>query len=317
MAVAEANSGKLLAKRKKIGEQYSELTRGEEAAECDNDLMVIIKELMREPKKLKPCRRAVLSEMFLAPSEEIKQASFPPTYIYMARIPKQHIQKELFGKLSVKLTEAYVQSCTVADKAFCHKMLYASCFVEGSMKLPSHSKEIVNEELVQRHQRLGGWLTSLETEKEICWESQGIWFLIPEIDPLVEPPVGHKYTHVRLRHRPTLTFALPSSINVTGWWTITDNYSFQKAALASPTGKKPIHHLPIISFLETEEEWLLELISGLPVWSDKVPAAPAAIADSPAQESSSGSDRPCLVPVSPKDVLRKLDHLKKLGSKFA
>ena len=187
----------------------------------------IVKELKRCPAKIKPCKRAVLSNLFLSSSTD--SITWPPSYSVLNRVP-QEVAKLLLTTLNPALTEDVLKLMKKNDKHIIHKLMYKGLCADANWTIGPSNKQAWAAFWIYRAMCCGNPLGDLvwSSDFEVDWKRPGNGYYTLEKDPASSP----FYTHIvaRGKHR----VLIPKRFNVDDAWVIDNNWSAPGAVLVQP-----------------------------------------------------------------------------------
>lgn len=99
----------------------------------------ILRELMRVPAKIRPCRRAVLSTMWDPEQRELEQKQFAETVTYIGRLPKEWLKEHLGALTGVEYGTLVRLEKNV--KGTVHRLLCRQCGFELNSTVPSRDQQ--------------------------------------------------------------------------------------------------------------------------------------------------------------------------------
>mmetsp|Transcript_32290 Transcript_32290/g.68742 ORF Transcript_32290/g.68742 Transcript_32290/m.68742 type:complete len:337 (-) Transcript_32290:99-1109(-) len=241
------------AKRAKVAEEWKDLAEEAHQAEQQTKMAEIIFELERNPDKIDGCLLAVKGDLFTTDSERADY--FPPTYIYMTKVPQSFL-KEWWSELRPSLATA-LKDLMKNDKALLHKLLYRAFVCEGNSRIPAHQKARFKTLMLERYHRFGGFFEKLtwSLDCKIDWSKYGIYTLEPPVPEGFDAGSGdkHLFTHIVMLN----TVRVPLSgdtVSLHSEWTVKEPHSLSKAVLVSPPSVMPQLRLPCKSFFVGNEE---------------------------------------------------------------
>lgn len=177
----------------KASSEWGSLEKQADREENNADIRAIVEELKRDPRKIRPCKRATLSAFFLQQSGSNKF----PDYQYLHKTPQEH-SKLFLEDLNPKLSAEVVKEMRRHDRHIVPKMLYFALMQDPSDAFGPLNKFAWNQARKARAESLGNPILALEWDADfkVDWEKNG-WFDMATKDP--RDPGSTRFTHLRFR----------------------------------------------------------------------------------------------------------------------
>lgn len=207
----KASSTEIDSKVCRFTEAWGAVNKAQDDDEQRNDIVALLAELMANPKKIKGCRRAVASDLFLKSEEKATNPKdfFAESTKYMWKVPK-HGCAALFSRLiGRKFSDVTMNKWAEKDKAVFSKMLYRLAVVESQTPLPSLLKADFYSSMTARHKtmKIGDpfdWKAA-----QVDWNICGFFRLLPPAPAASsEAPSNlaeHRFSEVELLGKWTAT----------------------------------------------------------------------------------------------------------------
>eukprot|EP00930_Biecheleria_cincta_P057985 TRINITY_DN43852_c0_g1_i1.p1 TRINITY_DN43852_c0_g1~~TRINITY_DN43852_c0_g1_i1.p1 ORF type:complete len:374 (-),score=71.84 TRINITY_DN43852_c0_g1_i1:291-1328(-) len=209
-------------KKINIDQDLAKIDKAEDDKEQHDMLGVIIAELVRCPEKLKKCKRYVLSDFFLPKGADVvdKGTDITETAKWYWKVPKG-VYYEILPEI-LKMTEANLKHHEREKRGSVLKLVQARFAIESSAANTIFNKKLLSNLFVERAKLID---MELSITNGVIDTSKTTWYkLQPPLQHGVDPGT-HRFTHVVLMGK--WKVPLPKAYNVTGEWTIHDQWSLQ------------------------------------------------------------------------------------------
>lgn len=235
-------------KKDKLFQQLAKLDAKEQDTEEFRFIADIIQELMNNPEKTRPCRRAVLSNMWDSEQRALSQSRFGDTTLYLNRVPKEWLRDRMPPLCG--LSSDMLNALEKAQKGSLHRILCRICALELNSSMPTRAHEDFFQICKARASAVGKVTFDITNEagakispkaksidQEVLapldWARCGWYKLLPPAP--AENTAGHVYTRVSVAAG-KFEVALPEFYKITGIWTITDSHGLRSAFISPPKG---------------------------------------------------------------------------------
>lgn len=183
------------AKKRRIEEDHHSLLAHQKAVEVEEMLLEILAELLRCPEKVRNCRRAVLSDMYMNKPEE-------PTWHRTVYYPHRFSFEDfcmLLGKLDPRFTEEVMKNLRKANKQAPLRLLLF-CTKQSSMtkvNLFSLVKVDYADKMFERSRKVAALLKQVAWDSDfaIDWAKCGRYLLEPEFGEKGDAEAAKAHRH--------------------------------------------------------------------------------------------------------------------------
>lgn len=179
----------------KATSEWRNLEHRADHEELKHDINLIVAELKKDPRKVRGCRRATLSNLFL---RSLGDDRFPD-YSYLHRLP-QDFAKPFLAKLDPKLSDEVYKHLRKNDRHVVLKMVYFALMLDSGDAFGPLQKSVWESFHSQPARDLGNPLVELKwgLDFKIDWASQGYFDLVENRESWDD---RKGYTHIRFRKR--------------------------------------------------------------------------------------------------------------------
>lgn len=186
-------------KKKKMAAEWETVAQSETDTAFNNEVMEVMRGLVANPSKLGAVKVALYG-VDTSEEDERRKRYFPSTYVYLWKVPKDHLLNSTLPKISSRLsTDNLLKLCKV-DRTADKKLLYFACASHSKQKIWAHEKNAFDEYAVRRSNMARSLVDSIMWDPafNIDWHNAGFYVLEPPL-PANVPPNEHVYTSVRCR----------------------------------------------------------------------------------------------------------------------
>lgn len=172
-------------KKDKLFNQFQKLDAKDEENEDFKMIAEVVEELVAQPCKIRPCRRAVLSNVWDPEKHQIASLRFWQTVGYIHRIPKDWVTGHSSG--AFKMIER-------KNKGVLHRLLCHFAALELNSPLPTRVQDDFFDFCEQRKKECGPPTFSASAEI-LNWSQIGWYKLLPPLPSGTEPK-DHMFSRV-------------------------------------------------------------------------------------------------------------------------
>lgn len=197
MGKRRVSTGGCDTKRHKANIEFAKLVSAENQAEYGDDLAAIIRELLEHPRKIKNCRRAVMTDSFDPDAMEKLSTTFAPSVSYMSKVPKDFLKAFL-----PSVTELTQQQLKIYEKkrvGTVAKILCRQCQVDMASPNVFMEKRTFEVEMAARAAKVGKVEYVESASESIDWEKSGWFSLQPTFGGNNGERANHLYTMVKFQ----------------------------------------------------------------------------------------------------------------------
>lgn len=220
----------LLEKKEKLFEDLAKLDAKDEQNDEFRMVAEIVQELLAQPSKIRPCRRAVFSNVWDPEQRRLASLKFGATVTYVHRLPKEWVRSTL-GRLTA-LQDDMLKVLERKSKGVLHRLLCRISSLELNTPLPTLDQEAFFEICKQRASASDPPKLKTGGELKVEWARHG-WYQLLPVKPDETSAAAHNYTQVSLLNR-RFVADLPDYFKVTGSWSVSENHGVRSAYLSPP-----------------------------------------------------------------------------------
>ena len=189
-------------KKQALGDSFAAIAAEDEEKEELGDIMGLVKSLLAKPEKIKA---ALVAATGTAHQQQQVQQTFPSTYIYISRIPKEWLTKSTLPKMCQRLTPEVLASLCKQERRVDQKLLVMGGGHSLQTKIWSHHKGVFDDKVVAYHTgAMNSILDTVEWDDDtfsINWQLSGLFIFMPP-KPANVLAKDHIYTHIRCKVLP-------------------------------------------------------------------------------------------------------------------
>lgn len=180
----------------KATDEWAMVEKRADSDEMKSNIASIVMALKKDPRKIKGCMRATLSNFFL---RNMHDGDRFPEYLYLHRIP-QDFAKPFLYCLNKQLSDDVVKHMKRADRQIVLKMLYYALQLDSGDAFGPNSKKQWTRLNYQRAMDLHNPLADLRWDREfkVNWVETGYYDLLSK-QPGGENSGDVIFIHIRLR----------------------------------------------------------------------------------------------------------------------
>lgn len=210
---SNTTSGSLGDRGERLKQEFAKLAENDEEEEMSQYLSDIVTELFSKPHKIKPCRRAVLSNMFdEEPSDS--NMNFKPSTLYLNKVPKDHIRGLLIK--FTKMPDAFLKLLEKQRPGVLRRLFARTTMTELSDPNPWLDKAKFDLNMISRRRSVGDTtFHKTEAGDDIDWVRSGYYKLLPEFAGGGDV-TKHKYTEVSFLQKVTAPHGTPRGAQAAG-----------------------------------------------------------------------------------------------------
>ena len=249
-----ARKPNLGAKRARLDGQFNTLLKQEKVQEADEDLQLIVQTLIAEPQKIKGCKAALKSDMFverLNAEEELDKSVG-----CLQKIPPHLLKSWLQKKCGMH--DETLKKMMKEDKCVVTKCWWWLTGLEGKDALPSRLPSKLERLFLERAAKMKkNLMRALGPNSTMKWSQRG-WYRITCVAPGPEGDdtegSGDTCAKVKIQGY-AKEMSLPAFLRVDEQWRIEQNWSLRHAVLTSPANMKPPFRVTLCTLWEDDEEF--------------------------------------------------------------
>lgn len=274
-------------KKDKLSAQLARLDAKEAGAEEFRFIADIIQELMKNPEKIRPCRRAVLSSMWDSEQRALSECRLGDTTLYLNRVPKEWLRDRIPALCG--LSSDMLRALEKSQKGTMHRIMCRISALELNSGMPTRLHEEFFQICKTRASSVGTVRFMIKNqageailpnrgslEQELLapldWTQCGWYKMLPPAP--AENVSNHVYSKVSVAGG-KFEVVLPDFYKITGASTIIDNHGLRSAFIAPPKGgkasSKEVKLKLITAFADEEafQNWLPAATKGIQLGGGK------------------------------------------------
>lgn len=215
---------------------------------ADNDLIAVLSYLADHPYKIKGCKAALASQMFV---ERSKTSCFEKSVVCFSRVPKGFYKAFLLERYPQLGAGDLMKALEETDKNIAHKLVYWAAGLSSKDPVDTRYHDELKRMLTDRAVRFNVDVVAAVAGGTVCWKHHGWYTLLVRGSGEARDgaDLDVEYESVRFNGAASIK-RLPCTMIFDSSWLLTANFSPMCATLQTPPGRKPPYKLPLSSLFD-------------------------------------------------------------------